>query len=129
MSKSNARKFAVLILLISICVGLCACSFPQPKPKEGIWHCPELGITLDFFVFNQQQTEYFAKKDNTDGTVQDIMCLFDYGSLIVLCSLDQREKYLTGHFLYQEENQFREESFTVTTIDGDHTYIFERIDN
>ena len=129
MAKSNVRKFVVFILLIAISVSLCSCSIPQPKPKDGIWYCEELRLEIDFFVFNQQHTAYCAKMRNPDGTTQDVLCLFDFGSLILISSLDHREDYLIGHFQYKKETWFREESFTVTTMDGEHTYIFERIDD
>ena len=133
MSKSNARKFIVFILLISICVGLCACSFPQPKPKDGIWYCEELRLEIDFFVYNQQQTADCAKLHNPDGTTRNMGCHFLYGGGVNIGyrvgSLDPDYTYLAGDYRYKKETWFREESFTITAYEDGRTYIFERIDN
>lgn len=126
MSKNNAMKFIVFVLLIAISVGLCACSFPQPKPEEGIWYCEELMIEIDFSVFSENEgvnPPYFAKKYSADGTYQDVECLFDYGDNILIYSLDYSEEYLNGEFVY------RQDTFTVITRFGNYTYIFERIDD
>lgn len=126
MSKYNARKFIVFVLLIPISVGLCACSFIQPKPEEGIWYCDELMIEIDFSVYDENEgvnPPYFAKKYSADGTYQNVECLFDYGDNIEIRSLDYSERYLLGEFVY------RQDTFVVTTMDGKYTYIFKRIDD
>ena len=124
MIKLNVKKLIMLILLVVfLCLGLCSCSFPQPKPEEGVWYCDELMIEIDFFVYNQQQTQHCAKKYNQDGTYQDVLCCFDYGSVINICSVNQEENYLIAEFLY------RNGTFSVTTMEDNRTYIFERIDD
>lgn len=54
-----------------------------------------------------------AKKYNADGTYQDAVCMFDYGSNIQVRTLDWKENYLIGRFKYKHG------SFTVTTFDVD----------
>lgn len=130
------KKFSMLVLLVaSLCILLCSCSFPQPKPQSGVWYCEELMIEIDFSLQNEYLNEnegvnppYFARKYNADGTYQDIQCLFDYGSNIWLASvveseMDIPETYLSGVFKY------RNGVFSITTIEDNHTYIFERIDD
>lgn len=126
MSKPNIKIAVTFILLLFWVLGLSACSFPQPKPQEGVWYCEELMIEIDFSVLNENKSvnpPYFAKKYNADGTYLEIRCLFDYGSGIRLCSTDWEEDYLYAEFSY------RNDVFTVTTREDKHSYIFERIDD
>ena len=124
MVKREVKKFAAFILLISLNMGLCSCSIPRAKPKEGIWYCQELMIEIDFFTFNQQNTAFCAKKYDSDGTYQDVQCLFDYGDNIQISSLDWSECYLLGDFVY------RNDTFVVKSLLEDkRTYVFERIDD
>ena len=115
----NVKASVVILAMFLLCVNLSACSFPQPKPQEGIWYCEELMIQIDF----AKGTEHCAKIFNPDGTYQDILCLTDYGSVIWLCSEDWQEDYLTGNFRYKNG------LFYVTTIDKTHTYVFVQTDN
>ena len=125
------KKFSMLVLLaVSLCILLCSCSFPQPKPQSGVWYCEELMIEIDFSLQNEYLNEnegvnppYYAKKYNADGTYQEVACFFDYGSNIELRSADNEEVYLIARFSY------RYGVFSVTTIEDNHTYIFERIDD
>lgn len=125
MAKCNARKFVVFILLIAISVGMCSCRHTQPIPEEGVWYCEELLIEINFSLLQQQKnTQFCTKRYNPDGTYHYLdLLLMDYEGHIWIRSLDYSEEYLLGKFVY------RQDTFTVTTIDGDHTYIFERIDN
>lgn len=120
LSKSVKASIVILAMFL-LCVNLSACSFPQPKPQEGIWYCEELMIEIDFN--NAKNTQHCAKIFNPDGTYRDISCLFDYGSLIWLCSEDRHEDYLRGNFRYKND------LFYVTTMDRTHTYVFVQTDN
>ena len=116
----------VLCMALAIWIGLSACSFPLPKPEEGIWYCEELMIEIDFSVFYENEgvnSPYFAKKYSADGTYQDVECLFDYGNIIHIRSLDCSETYLLGEFVYWRD------AFEVTAMDGTKTFVFERIDD
>lgn len=120
LSKSVKASVVILAMLL-LCINLSACSFPRAKPQEGIWYCEELMIQIDFNY--AENTELYAKIFNPDGTSQDILCLFDYGSVIRLSSEDWQKDYLIGNFRYKND------LFYVTTIDKTHTYVFERIDD
>ena len=64
-----------------------------------------------------------AKLYDTEGNYQEIVCVFDFGSLIILAydhdSLE--ESIVTGNFRYKKG------LFYVTTVDKSHTYVFERV--
>lgn len=131
MTKGNVRKFIVFVLLISVTVGLCACSITSPKPEEGIWYCEELRLEIDFSAYNQLNTAECGKIRNPDGTTQNVSCHFDYGCGITVSyrknSLAPEDSYFIGKFQYKKATWFREESFTVTANDDNRTYVFERI--
>lgn len=126
-------RMLLVISLMFIITMLSACSVPAAKPEEGIWYCDELMLEIDFNQVCDDGRP--AKKYNSDGTYQNAVCMFDYGSNIQVRTLDWKENYVIGRFKYKHG------SFTVTTFDVDegdsgfietyargHTYIFERID-
>lgn len=121
MTNKNSLKVGIFILtMFLLCANLFACSIPSPRPQEGIWYCEELMIEIDFNC--AADTDKCAKIYDSDGNSQDILCRFDYGSLISICSEDQQTDILIGNFRYKND------LFSVTTIDKSHTYVFERID-
>lgn len=79
-------------------------------------------IEIDFGIYHEAQTQHCAKKYNSDGTHQDALLRIDFGYGLNVCSEDEQEDFLIGHFRY------RNGVFTVTTIDGEVTYVFARID-
>ena len=122
MIKRNVVRLATLSLLVGLCLALCACSIPQPKPKEGIWYCDELKLEINFSLYSER-SQYFVKRYHSDGTYEDVESFFDFGNRITIGTAYDPENRLIFKFLY------RNGVFSVTTIDGKHTYIFERIDN
>ena len=122
MAKDPAKRIILLVFVLVMGIGLSACTIPQPMPEEGVWFCEELMIELNFFVHSETDGPYFAKMYNPDGSYQDIMCHY-LGSNISFHSMDWEEEYLIGYFLY------RNGVFSITTIEGDHTYVFERVDD
>lgn len=114
-------KCPYFFIMMIICIGLSACSIPQPTPEEGIWYCEELMIEIDFSYLNENLSPDCAKRYNADGTYQDVLCHIDYGSSITICSENQEEDFLIGRFSYKND------IFLVTTIEDKTTYVFERI--
>ena len=117
-----SQKVVATVLLLALVMSLVACSIPGRKPEGGIWYCEELMIEIDFDAYQTNLDQHCAKKYNPDGTYQDVLCQFDYGTIIHICSEDQEETYLTANFLYKNG------VFRVTTVQDKITYIFERID-
>lgn len=116
------RKTVLMAVLLMIVLGLTACSIPGRKPEGGVWYCEELMLEIDFDAYNANGGSDIAQKYDPDGTCQNVLCRFDYGTLIVICSEDQQEIYLTANFSY------RNGVFQVKTTQDKITYVFERID-
>ena len=129
MARIYIKRVIAISILLFHSIGLLACSFPSPKPKEGVWYCEELMIEIDFSVLNENESvnpPYFAKKYNVDGTHEDVLCLFDYGCIVEIRPLDWKDygqEYLLGEFKYQRN------AFSVTSNEDEHVYVFERIDD
>lgn len=119
---NRTAKIFATILLLALMVSFAGCSIQGRKPEGGIWYCEELMIEIDFDAYNAYGGQNIAKKYNSDGTYQNVLCLFDYGTLISICSEDQQENYLTANFSY------RNGVFKLETIQDKITYAFEQID-
>lgn len=120
MRRSLEAGIFIMVFFL-LCINLSACSFPSPKPEEGIWYCKELMIEIDFSI---TEPENCAKIYDQDGNCHNILCYFDYGSLIDVHYEDNPENpILVGNFSYKNG------LFTITTTDKARTYVFERIDD
>lgn len=115
-------KIFATILLLALTMSFAGCSIQGRKPEGGIWYCEELMLEIDFDAYHGDGGHHCAKKFNSDGTYENVLCRFDYGTLIDICSEDQQENYLTANFSY------RNGVFKVETIQDKITYTFEPID-
>lgn len=117
----KVRWFVILIVSL-VLFASCSVSFPQPKPKDGIWYCEELRISIDFSI--AQETDLCAKLHKNDGTVETIHCCFDFGSGIYIF-----EETTDGENIDYLHANFRwcGDEFVVTTKHGMKTYIFREI--
>lgn len=115
------RTIVVCCIAIIAVLCLCACSVPAEKPTAGIWYCEELKISIDFGVYQSQNTRQCAELHYDDGSISGILCRFDYGNGIDLVSVDQKTSYLIGKFSY------RNDTFTITENSSKKEYVFVKI--
>lgn len=120
MAKDIAKRIFSFVFVLVMGIGLSACTISQPMPKEGVWYCDELMIELDFSDHSKNGDPYFAKLYKPDGSNQDIMCHY-LGSSISIDSMDWEKNYLAGYF------SFRNGVFSITTVEDEQTYVFERV--
>ena len=115
------KKIAILSLVLLMLVCLCACSIPHKKPTEGVWHCPELKISIDFGIYHSEETNQCAEYHNDDGSTTGILARFDYGNGVNLVSVDQGTDYLIGKFAY------RNDVFVITRNSDKEKFVFEKV--
>lgn len=118
------RKIVCLILcsiLLALLASFVSCSIPTAKPKEGVWYCKELRISIDFSVASEYES-MCATMYNDDGTYRDIGCHFDYGSGIFFFEKLESDEIdiLNAHFKWSKRNN----EFIVTSLSDGTVYVF-----
>ncbi len=107
----------VFLLIFAFCLGGCS---KWRAPKDGVWHCADLGISINFSYIYENRSPSGAKLYE-NGEYTDILCLLDYGTGIFLTSKDQQTTYLSGVYY------FKNDTLTVTNYDGT-IYTFVKTD-
>ena len=115
------RKIVCLILCFILLASLVSCVMSTAKPKEGVWYCKKLGISVDFSVASEYEP-MCATMYNDDGTYRDIGCHFDYGTNIYLFEESESGwiEILIGRFKWDKKNN----EFIVTSFSDDTVYVF-----
>ena len=109
----------VVLLVVSLCVA--SCSLSAGTPQKGEWYCEELSLSINFSIYQSQNTPDCATLYEEDGTQTDIRCYFDYGTGITITSQDQEITYLVGQFKYSGNE------LTVTSNTDGTVYVFTEI--
>ena len=119
------RRLCCLTLLFVVALrGICIAVADQPK--EGVWYCEELSISIDFSEYNEERKPDIAKFYFDDGSYIDIECYFDYGQGISFYHPEEERYLLTGEYKYEEEEKL---FYVISNEDEDeYEYIFERVD-
>lgn len=86
------KKFAVIMVLLSLGITMCACSTAK-YPTEGIWNCEELKVSIDFGKMESEATPNCAKLYHDDGAYTDILCYMDYGTGLHLTKKDDESQH------------------------------------
>jgi len=103
------RKKVFIVILFCLVVSMAVCmitfSARTSKPKQGVFYCEELRISIDFTALSLSEarndiTNKIGKRYNEDGTYEICRCLFTYGTGVGIVSLDQKTTYLKGDFAY-----------------------------
>ena len=117
MQKTIYKSLAFL-LVIMLCFSGCS---SYKAPKEGVWYCDALRISIDFAYIYENHAADAAKLYAEDGSYTDILCYIDYGRGIFLTSQDEEIEYLTGEFQWQDN------TLTITSSENGSVYTFEKI--
>lgn len=100
MLYTKVRRAGVVIVIFFLCSNLIACTLPfhKPFPKEGVWYCEELMISIDFGN-ETSEDQFAATKYNQDGTIRNIDCVIYNLDEICLSYTDRQlyEEYLAGY--------------------------------
>lgn len=110
--------FICIVLILSICG--CSVSLPADKPKEGIWYCEELKMSIDFSMIAKFEPDCI-KQYADDGTYTVLRCYTDQTDDMYICTPDQKTWHYYGEFKYKDD------IFIYSTFEGD-TYYFVRLE-
>ena len=109
-----------IAIIIAFSLTSCAIAMPAPKPKEGVWFCDELNVSIDFSI----QDARCGKLHADDGSYQQMLVHFDYWNGVTLAKGDYGDEteFLIGCFKYKKDK------FIITSYENDKDYVFIKED-
>lgn len=92
-------------------------------PKEGVWYCEELKISVDFGLYIPESSTQAAKYHNEDGSTTAILYYLDENGETEFFDRNNETQYVLGRF------RFGDDSVTLVAYSDKTEYIFTRIDS
>ena len=114
------KKAICLFVVVLLLMACASCTIPADFPKEGIYYCKELKVSIDFSIEDTR----CAKLYFDDGTYEDIDCgMLGAGCYISRHSGDDEQIILNGDGKWKK----KENVFTITAHNDRTVFVFEPV--